>query len=241
MSTRIARDMQWLVDENDDLIGYRKNDSTQVLIGTTVPERAAAVVGAKIKVASAGLSAYSPSEYEGLAVYLTDYNNLEVVSDGTAWRAARQQRIGGSGEQVASSATTVEEALASLVIPASILGSTGSLRVRTWVSSSAGTGNRDLFIRFGTQLLGEGRLAAAATPAAVAMVEFQINNLTATTQEGPHATMRTYGEVSAAPAFKSGTVNTAVAQTVQIISKKSVAGDEFILRRWEVEIVPPFA
>lgn len=47
MSTRIVRDMQWLVDENDDLVGYRKNDSTEVQIGTGArPEGAAAVVGA---------------------------------------------------------------------------------------------------------------------------------------------------------------------------------------------------
>lgn len=58
MSTRIARDMQWLVDENDDLIGYRKNDSTQVLIGTDArAEGAAAVVGvAGIPIARADLA-----------------------------------------------------------------------------------------------------------------------------------------------------------------------------------------
>lgn len=61
MSTRIVRDMQWLIDENDDLAGYRKNDSTQVLIGTTLPKQAAAVVGAAGSRAARGVLARGAS------------------------------------------------------------------------------------------------------------------------------------------------------------------------------------
>lgn len=90
MSTRIVRDMQWLVDENDDLVGYRKNDSTQVLIPTStnvqdaqdgnaypgplLQEYAAAVVGAStmyaapvqlLKVATFGDSTAVPTSITG--------------------------------------------------------------------------------------------------------------------------------------------------------------------------------
>ena len=43
---RIVRDIQLLVNDNDDhLYGYRLSDGTEVRIGTSRPDNAAAVVG----------------------------------------------------------------------------------------------------------------------------------------------------------------------------------------------------
>lgn len=46
---RIVRDIQLLVNDDDDhLYGYRLSDGTEVRIGTSLPDNAAAVVGAAV-------------------------------------------------------------------------------------------------------------------------------------------------------------------------------------------------
>ncbi len=46
---RIVRDIQLLVNDDDDhLYGYRLSDGTEVRIGSSQPENAAAVVGAAV-------------------------------------------------------------------------------------------------------------------------------------------------------------------------------------------------
>lgn len=46
---RIVRDIQLLVNDDDDhLYGYRLSDGTEVRIGTSRPDNAAAVVGAAV-------------------------------------------------------------------------------------------------------------------------------------------------------------------------------------------------
>lgn len=50
---RIVRDIQLLVNDNDDhLYGYRLSDGTEVRIGTSRPDNAAAVVGATTSVSN---------------------------------------------------------------------------------------------------------------------------------------------------------------------------------------------
>ena len=57
---RIVRDIQLLVNDDDDhLYGYRLSDGTEVRIGSSQPENAAAVVGAAVTRINVGGSADS--------------------------------------------------------------------------------------------------------------------------------------------------------------------------------------
>ena len=158
-------------------------------------------------------------------------------------RAARTPYFIAIGnDTISSTETTNEEIAVEVVIPGGAPGTNGGIRVSVWSESAgANTGNRDIFIRYGGQFLGEGRLAVAATPAAAGMSQYEIWNKSETSQIGQHATSSSLNAIATAPAFKAATVNSAVDQVLQIRTKKSVATDDLKILRWSVEVIPPLA
>ena len=62
---RIVRDIQLLVNDDDDdhLYGYRLSDGTEVRIGSSRPENAAAVVGAIMSNQSSAGATYSTPSF----------------------------------------------------------------------------------------------------------------------------------------------------------------------------------
>lgn len=201
---------------------------------------AAAAASARFRVTKAQLGNYPAAKYPGVVLILSDYANLEVISDGTAWRALRAHRIAGSNTSVSSTNTTNEEVIAEVVIPGGIMGETGGLRVSVWPESEgANTGTRDVFIRYGGAVLGEGRVSTAAQAASGGMSWYEIHNVNANSQTGQWPTSRSLDIVQAPAAPKSANVNSAVDQVLQIRTKKSVGTDDFKIKRWQVEVLPP--
>lgn len=156
--------------------------------------------------------------------------------------AVSSRPLGRGNTPIATTNTTSEETMASVTVPGGVTKVNGGIRVNVWSSTTgANTGNRDVFIRYGGQLLGEGRVAAAATPSAAGMSQWEIWNTSETSQIGQHATSSSFSAIATTPAFKTANVNSAADQLLEIRFKKSVGTDDFTLLRWSVEVLPPLA
>jgi hypothetical protein len=161
-----------------------------------------------------------------------------VVGDFVKQLAASRQDyqvLMARGDDVSVGATTSEEILATIPIPAGIMGKNGTVRVLTQWEMTNGANNKITRVRFGT----------TGTSSDIVMTN------TLTTQNSARYLSETQNKNSEASqtSFQSGaisasgvsslltTVNTAVAQNMYICGLKGVAGDTLTLKRFVVTLV----
>jgi hypothetical protein len=142
---------------------------------------------------------------------------------------------------VASSAltgTTDETALATIALPAGLLGTTRTLRVTAYFTMTANTNVKTPRIRLGG-ISGTSMNAAvsgAAVSAQIMRVEFSARGST-TSQIATGTAGRGSDNIQTLLAHVSGAQNTAIALDLVISGQLANSGDSLILERYVVEIV----
>lgn len=146
--------------------------------------------------------------------------------------------LASSAVAVSHTGDTNETILATVPIPAGLMGLNGALRISSGWSIPGGSGNtKTTRVRFGgisgTVLLSVGHTTN------VSMRDSRIwqNAGSASSQIGDPSNSATPGSSTAA--FVTGAVDTAVAQDLVFTAQSNNAGETITLLRWMVELILP--
>lgn len=141
-----------------------------------------------------------------------------------------------SAVAVSTPASTTEEVLATITIPAGIIGDNGQLRVYTLWSSTSSANTKTPRVRFGGTS-GTAFLSATLTTSATTQVMTLIRNRSsASSQVGNVATVTASFGVSSG-SITTATVDTSVATTLVITGQKAVSGETLTLESYTVEVI----
>lgn len=146
--------------------------------------------------------------------------------------------LGRSAVPVSVSATTDEETLATITVPANAMGPNGTLRIWTTWTHTNSANNKTLSVRFsgasGTQYL-----ALVVTAHAGSQVVTTISNRNATnSQVGYAASAATSFGSTIASTPATSAVDTTVATTIVISGQKASSGETLTLEWYLVELMP---
>lgn len=146
--------------------------------------------------------------------------------------------LGSSGTDSTVNSGTAETQLASISVPAGLMGTNGKLRIRTWWKTPDGTGNnKTMRVRFG----GSGgtiyqSVVVTTTTGAYLECHVQSNN-SASAQKNLSA--NSSGAVgTVAGSFITSTVDTTVATSVYISGITALSGEIITLAGYTVEFIP---
>lgn len=181
---------------------------------------------------------------EGNGVYRAGGTDVPVADGGTGASTARAACanfgtwyvIGMSAVAVSVSATTAEEVLATIAIPAGAMGANGAIRVHLQWTVTNSADDKTLRTRLGG--IGGTAFREIVTTAVVSVTDTLviINRNSASSQVGRGANAATYGFGTTGAAVATGTINTANAQDLVITGQKETSGDVLRLESYIVEI-----
>lgn len=178
------------------------------------------------------------------AVFVTDVGTHGSLwySDGTTWGLANGSCVlAQSAVAVSVSASTSEESLFSIAIPAGLLGLSGALRLSMLWTTTSSANNKTLRARLGSTALGGSAWFAL------------VNTTTASTQIPAH-TLRSRNSASSQVCFpaangsvgtQSGTAvstfteDTSVATVFALTGQKATAGEVLTLEGFTLELLRP--
>lgn len=181
----------------------------------------------------------SAASYSGRRIRITDVGlapGLIIVSDGTNWRPDGVQVLARSGTNVAGGANTTENTLVTVTIPAGLLGTAGSLRLRYTGNSSGSANGKTWRVRFsgaaGTVMHSLNVTATSYTHGATVLLQNEASASAQRAEELPDPGV-------ASSTYSAASVDTSVATTLLITAQKLVtAGDTMNLRRYVLEVLP---
>ena len=149
------------------------------------------------------------------------------------------QVLAKSGAAVAAPADTSENALATITVPANVMGTNGVLRIRFFFTYTNNANSKTLRLRY-SSISGGTPIAVARTTQLASFFEVQIANRNATNSQvhtgitGTHGdgTITTYSGVS------TTAVDTTAATTLVITAEKATGTDTVTLESYSVELMP---
>jgi hypothetical protein len=166
---------------------------------------------------------------------VTDFGvaeGLRFVWDGTRWTPDGVQMLARSSAAVNAPADTNEDILATINIPANMLGINAGVRLRFDTSYTNNVDTKTVRCRLGgiggTQLLSNGG----------ASVNGVVAELVTSNNGAANAQTNTGTINGALNSSTASTVDTTAATTLVITMQKQVAGDTATLRRYTCEIYP---
>lgn len=167
----------------------------------------------------------------GLVVRVTDLNNALFMSDGTRWEPLNGQALIARGHAAITAPADINEnTLASVTIPAGLMGVNGALFIREIWTMTNNANVKTRKVKLGSTIFSQTSLASNAT----LFTEHAIaNRNSAAAQIGSIVGGSVfYGFSGNAPA--TGTENTANALTLAITGQKATAGDALVLESYDV-------
>lgn len=154
------------------------------------------------------------------------------------WRC-RARLLGVSGASATAAADTAENVLATVTIPAGVMGVNGALRVKTLWSFTNSANNKNLRARLGG-ISGTALLDATQTTTATYQDRREIHNRNSQSSQVAWAASATAGGGGAsATAVLTASVDTSVATTLVITGQKASAGETLTLEAYAVELLRP--
>ncbi|HYD05843.1 MAG TPA: hypothetical protein VEC60_08955, partial [Reyranella sp.] len=145
--------------------------------------------------------------------------------------------LGKSAVAVPHTGDTIETALASIAVPAGIMGKNGTVYIDALYSYTNSANNKTQRIRFGG-MSGTQYVSAVTTTTATVRYLVQISNRGAeNSQVGPG--MAAIGTASTASPV-TGSINTAAATTIEITGQLANSGETITLERYSVILVPGY-
>lgn len=168
----------------------------------------------------------------GTAIRISDFGlspGLLVVSDGTRWIPSGVQVLARSAAAVAVPADTTEDTLASISVPAGLLGVNGFVRITAAATATSNANTKTLRVRFG----GTAYLTFAMTTNLMVRTQMEIaNRNSASSQFG--GVYLTAGSVVTNSATSS--IDTTAAVTILLSGQKAASGDTFTLESYLIEV-----
>lgn len=146
--------------------------------------------------------------------------------------------LGASAIAASNAADTAELALATITVPAGIMGLNGILRISTEWSYTSSANNKLLKVRFSGISGTAFNSAVATTQTGGHAVTMIANRNSAASQVGSSA-LFTNNSGIIATATTTDTVNTAAATTISITGQKASAGETLTLESYLVELILP--
>lgn len=200
---------------------------------------------------AASLSNYPTSTWAGLPaaasaqgqiVRVTDFGvagvGLLVISDGTRWLPIGGQVLARSNASVAAPADTNEDILATINLPAGLMGLDGSVRVRAHFSYTNSANTKTLRARLGGAA-GTVYNQIAATASTYAAFEIWISNRgAANSQLGAPNGISLFSSGGVAAVAVTSAVDTSAATTVVLTGQKALGTETVSLDRYIAEIWP---
>jgi hypothetical protein len=178
--------------------------------------------------------------YLGEKQYFSDIGNgfVEAVWNGAAWVFGNTFVLKSDGTTVATTATTSEETLGSILIPGGLMGLNSAIRIKTLWSMTGTAGIKTPRIKFaslpGTPVF---EWASGATAGAIEN-ETTIRNANSLTAQVAYFQGTSSGLGNTTASNIALAVNTSADQTINITGQKASAADGFSLRGYTVEIIP---
>lgn len=163
------------------------------------------------------------------------YKAVVVDANGAPITKYAPYVIAQSAVPVSVGASSAEETVATIAIPANAMGPNGLLRIWTLWSFTNGADDKILRVRF-SGAAGTQYLAATQTTTAGYYTLTEISNRGATNSQVGHANINNpFTNTTVAPVTSA--VDTAAATTIVITGQKETAGDTLTLERYLVEVL----
>jgi len=152
--------------------------------------------------------------------------------------------IGASGASVSCAADTAENTLATITIPAGLMGANGILRVTTLWSWTNSANNKTTRVYFGAAGAGTGGtlyMSTLYTTTTGTRDQRQIANRNSASSQvgGANGFMTASGWGTTTGAVVTSTVNTGAASEVVFTGQKASAGETLTLESYLVELIRP--
>ncbi len=144
--------------------------------------------------------------------------------------------LGSSGTASSVSSGTAETQLASITIPAGVMGANGALRITTLWSYTNSVNNKSLRVRLGGA---SGSIMWSSVPTTTAMLQSAVivfNSNSASVQKAINQGVSPY--TSGAGSLLSAAVNTASSTTIYISGQTASSGETITLESYTVELIP---
>lgn len=158
-------------------------------------------------------------------------NSTKAAS--TAYVDVNHTRVlGSSGTNVTLTGTAVKTTLATIAVPAGLMGTNGKLRITTFWSYTNSANNKTLNVDFG----GTSFTTATATTSATGSIMTIIHNTNSAAAQSAFASSASFGLATNSP--NTGTVDTTQAQNITIAGTLANTGETIQLRAYTVEFIP---
>lgn len=174
----------------------------------------------------------------GCAIRISDVGvapGVLMVSDGTRWVAAGPQMLAKGAPATPTPADTTEDILATITVPAGLLGATGGLRSLAHFSFTNNANNKTIKARLGG-IGGTAFFSSVATTQLFLKADVSIWNRAAASQYGGGAQQFTGG--GGMVVSTTSTIDTSAATTLVFTGQKAVSGDTLTLEGYTVELLP---
>lgn len=184
-----------------------------------------------------------PANSQAGRIYrVTDYGvagaGILVISDGTRWAPLGSQCLGRSGVAASVTGTTAETALATVTVPAGLLGLNGGLTIFTAWGVLNTANNKTPRVRFGGIAGTPFYSRASTTLVSISFVTRLRNRNSASSQVGGAPAGISVGLGESGVAVTTSAVNTAVAQDVVISAQLGLGTESMSLENYEVWATP---
>lgn len=228
MDTILKSGTPFLYDaQSGDVVGIRDQDG-----GDTFFTRAPQFTWANKPLAS--------SRNAGLVIRITDVGvapGILVVSDGTRWVPASAQLLARSAVAAALTGSTNETALATVTVPAGLMGVDGALHVYTTWATTNSANNKTLRVRFGGAA-GNAYMANVLTTSASFNDMRRIRNRNSAASQVGTGSASASAYAAAGGAVTTSAVDTASAVDLVLSGQLATAAESISLENYEVWITP---
>lgn len=148
--------------------------------------------------------------------------------------------LGASGAAVSNTATTNEEALAVIQVPANALGANGSVKVDATLTTTNSGNTKTVRVRFGTaaDLTGTALRTISATTSASLRLNQGVQNRNATnSQVGSDGSQAGGSYTTSGTAVATSAIDTTAITYLVISGQKQTAGEVLTLERYDVVLM----
>jgi hypothetical protein len=178
------------------------------------------------------------ASYSGYIARASDVGiapGMLLVSDGTRWIPDGRQMLSRSAAAITCPADATEDILATVAIPAGLLGVNGQLFIKTQWTCTNGANDKTFRVRLGG-IGGTAFLNTTQTTILDYIAQTAIANRNSASSQLGTLGSGLYG--AGGSNFITGTIDTASAQDLVITGQKETSGESLILESYSVEVMP---
>lgn len=187
-----------------------------------------------------GIAVASTSSNGKIGVNHFDALTINVENASTTCLNAPPVALKASGSAVSVSASTSEEALATITIPAKQIGNYGVVRVRAMFTVTNGADDKIIRIRY-SAIGGTAVFEYTATTVGKVILDFVMQAVAATNSQKSNAMVLTDAPGVVAPATVTSAIDTTAVTTMIITGQKETSGNTLTLDNYTAELIQSWA